>query len=59
MRTAKKALHILNTPESLVPFPSFNEDAVRKYMVAKSAGSFYTVTLKLNDKIVCDCKGFK
>ena len=55
----KKALHILNTPESLVQFPSFSEDVVTKFMVAKSAGCFHTVTLKSNDKVACDCKGFK
>lgn len=55
----KKALHILNTPESLVPFPSFSEDAATKFMVAKYDGCFHTVTLKSNDKIACDCKGFK
>ena len=56
----KKALEILNSPESLVRHPTFDGDEKSKrYMVAKREGGFYTVKSNAQFKVSCNCKGFR
>ena len=58
-----KAWQILNTPQSLVPYPSFNSSSQptkeTKFMVERKGGMFYTVKANANKKVQCDCKGFR
>lgn len=56
----KKALAILNAPGALVEYPSFHSaDNIKKFMVARTSGQFYTVKILGESRTSCDCKGFR
>lgn len=56
----QKALHLLNMPKAIVPCPTLEEEKQCKtFMAAREDGTFYTVKVKSNLKVKCDCKGFK
>ena len=60
----KKAIALLNTPESIVLSPSVEpQDGNKSYLVASAGGKprpdFYTVKLSNKTKVVCNCKGYR
>ena len=60
----KKAIALLNTPESIVLSPSAEpQDGNKCYLVASAGGKprpdFYTVKLSNKAKVVCNCKGYR
>ena len=56
----KKAVVLLNTPESIVHYPTIDRnDGNKKYLVVGSQSIAHGVKVTAKSKITCDCRGFK